>query len=240
VTASVTILAALLGATVQSTIGFGFALVAAPLLVAVLGPRPAVSAVVVLALVVSALVLAGERRRPRIELRETIALVAWAVPGLLAGVLLLRAVPERALEMLVACVVLAAVALRLRSPPQARPWSHPRAAVSAVSSGVLSTSTGIGGPPLVFHLLGRGLSPVPMRDTLAVVWLFGGVLSAVILLVTETLVLPDEMPMLLAATLIGYAAGRRIFAAFYGERYERAVLGVLTATALIALVAAVA
>jgi hypothetical protein len=37
-----------------------------------------------------------------------------------------------------------------------------------------------------------------------------------------------------------YAAGRRIFAAFYGERYERAVLRVLTATALIALVAAVA
>jgi uncharacterized membrane protein YfcA len=238
VTALLATIATLLGATLQSATGFGFALVAAPLLAAALGPRPTVSSIVVLALVITALTLVGERRRPRIDARETSALVAWTVPGLLAGALVLRAVPERALEVLVALAVLAAVGLRLRSASRPRPWSHPRTAVTALASGVLSTSTGIGGPPVVFHLLGRGLSRVVMRDTLAVVWLVGGMLSASVLLVTGTFALPPEMPLLLAATLVGYAAGRRIFAALYGERYERVVLGALTATASVALVAA--
>ncbi len=153
------IVAVLLGATLQAATGFGFALVAAPLMAAVLGPRSAISAIVVLAVVITVLMLAAERRRPQIEAREAIALVAWATPGLVAGAIVLRLVPERALEVLVALAVLSAVALRLRWRPRARGWSHRRAAMSALTSGVLSTSTGIGGPPLVFHLLGRACLP---------------------------------------------------------------------------------
>lgn len=233
------VLAALLGATLQSATGFGFALVAAPLLVAVFGPRPAVSVIVVLALVVSVLMLAGERRRPRVDARETAALVAWSVPGLLAGALLLGAAPERALKVLVTVVVLVAVGQRLLGTPRSRPWSHPRAAAAGAVSGVLSTSTGIGGPPLVFHLLGRGLSPALMRDTLAVVWLAGGVLSAGALLVAGAFTLPEATPFMVAGTVAGQALGRRLFPVLHGDRYERFVLGALAATALIALVAAV-
>ncbi len=232
------IVAVLLGATLQAATGFGFALVAAPLMAAVLGPRPAISAIVVLAVVITVLMLAAERRRPQIEAREAIALVAWATPGLVAGAIALRLVPERALEALVALAVLSAVALRLRSRPRARAWSHRRAAVSALTSGVLSTSTGIGGPPLVFHLLGRGLPAAAMRDTLAIVFVAGGALSATALALTGSFALPEEMPLLVAATLVGYTAGRRVFAALYGERYDRAVLGALAVTAMIALVAA--
>jgi uncharacterized membrane protein YfcA len=238
VTALLASVAVLLGATLQSATGFGFALIAAPLLAAVLGPRSAVSSIVVLALLITTLTLLAERRRPQVDGAEAIALVGWTVPGLVAGALVLRAVSERALEVLVALAVLAAVGLRLRAPPRSRPWSHARTAVTALTSGVLSTSTGIGGPPLVFHLLGRGLPRVRMRDTLAVVWVAGGLLSASVLVVTGAFALPGQMPLLLAATVVGYAAGRRLFAALYGERYERVVLGALAATAVIALVAA--
>lgn len=231
-------LAVLLGAALQSATGFGFALIAAPLLVAVFGPRPAVSAIVLLALIVSALILASERRRPRVDARETAVLVAWSVPGLLAGALVLDAAPERALKVLVAAVVLLAVGLRLLETPRRRPWSHPRAAATGLASGVLSTSTGIGGPPLVFHLLGRGLSGALMRDTLSLIWLAGGVLSAGALLVTGALAVPAEMPFLIAATLVGQLVGRRLFAVLHGDRYERAVLVALAVTALSAVVAA--
>lgn len=87
--------AVLLGATLQAATGFGFALVAAPLMAAVLGPRSAISAIVVLAVVITVLMLVAERRRPQIEAKEAIALVAWATPGLLAGAIVLRLVPER-------------------------------------------------------------------------------------------------------------------------------------------------
>jgi hypothetical protein len=77
-----------------------------------------------------------------------------------------------------------------------------------------------------------------MRDTLTVVWVLGGILSAGALIITGTFTLPSMMPGLLVATLIGYLAGRRIFAMLYGDRYERVVLGALAVTAAVALVSA--
>ena len=228
-------LAVLLGAMLQSATGFGFALAAAPLLVAVLGPRTTVSTMVLLALVVTLLTLAGERRRPHIDRREAVGLVAWSLPGLLVGVLVLRLVPERGLAVLVLASVIAAVLLRLRAPVRIRQWSSTRAAATGVTSGVLSTSTGVGGPPIVFHLLARHLPAERMRDTLTVVWLAGGLLTGSVLLATGTFRLPEEMPLLIAATVAGQLAGRRVFALLEGERYERAVLAVLLVTALVAL-----
>ncbi|MDP9401454.1 MAG: sulfite exporter TauE/SafE family protein [Actinomycetota bacterium] len=233
--------AALLGAALQSATGFGFSVVAAPLLVAVFGPGTAVSTMVVLAFVVTSLTVAGEGRRPRVPVAEVAALIAWTVPGLLAGALALRVVPERALALLVAVVVLVAVALRLgaRAPAPARAGrpSAGRTAVVGLASGTLGASTGLSGPPVVFHLLGRGLDPARMRDTLAVVFMAGYVLTAAALVATGAFALPAELPLLLACTVAGQVAGRPVFAALHGERYERAVLAVLALTGVLALVA---
>jgi uncharacterized membrane protein YfcA len=229
----------LVGAAMQSATGFGLALASSPALVAVLGPRAAVSAMAVLALLVTVLILAGERRRPRADAREVVALVSWTVPGLLVGTVVLRVVPEHALKILVLAAVLLAVALRLRGPARERRWSHRRSAATGVTSGVLATSTGIGGPPLVFHLLARRMPAELMRDTLTMVFLVGGVLSAGALIATGTFSLPAEMPLLVAATLAGQVVGRRIFPLLDGDRYERTVLAVLVVTAVIALGASV-
>ena len=70
------------GAVLQSATGFGFAIVAAPALVALIGPEATVGALSVLALVINGLTLAGERRRPRPAPGDAAALVAWALPGL--------------------------------------------------------------------------------------------------------------------------------------------------------------
>ncbi len=231
--------AALLGAALQSATGFGFSVVAAPLLVAVFGPGTAVSTMVVLAFVVTSLTVAGEGRRPRVPVAEVAALIAWTVPGLLAGALALRVVPERALALLVAVVVLVAVALRLgaRAPARAGRPSAGRTAVVGLASGTLGASTGLSGPPVAFHLLGRGLDPARMRDTLAVVFMAGYVLTAAALVATGAFALPAELPLLLACTVAGQVAGRPVFAALHGERYERAVLAVLALTGVLALVA---
>ena len=229
-------LAVLLGAMLQSATGFGFALAAAPLLVAVLGPRTAVSTMVLLALVVTLLTLAAERRRPHIDRREAVALVAWSLPGLLVGVLVLRLVPERGLAVLVLASVIAAVLLRLRAPVRIRQWSSARAAATGVTSGVLSTSTGVGGPrssstssPAAFpaermrgHAHGRvaGGRPAhrqrPARDRHLPP--AGGDAAA-------------DRRHRRGPT----SPADRVFALLEGERYERAVLAVLFVTALVAL-----
>ncbi|MEA2190857.1 MAG: Sulfite exporter TauE/SafE, partial [Solirubrobacteraceae bacterium] len=103
-----------LGAALQSATGFGFALVSAPILFALLGPREAVTAGIIVAILLNTLTLASERRRPQVLVRDAAALVAWSLPGIVLGVLALRHVPEQPLSVLVAAAVLAGLALRVR------------------------------------------------------------------------------------------------------------------------------
>ncbi|MGI9097922.1 MAG: sulfite exporter TauE/SafE family protein [Solirubrobacteraceae bacterium] len=233
--------AVFLGAALQSATGFGFALVAAPLLFVILGPQEAVTAGVLLGLELNLLTLAGEGRRPRVERGDALALVGWSLPGLVLGALALRELPDHLLSLLVALAVLAGLALRLRArrpgagaaptaPP--RPW---QTAVAGASSGALATSTSLSGPPLVFYLLARGISPVQVRDTLAAVFVALSLIGTPVLLATGTFAVPAAVGVLLLAGAVGQLLGRRAFARLVGDRYENAVLAVLAATALIAL-----
>ncbi|HEV2775637.1 MAG TPA: TSUP family transporter [Solirubrobacteraceae bacterium] len=236
---AVAALAVLVGAALQSATGFGFSLVAAPLLFAVLGPQEAVSAGVLLGLLLNGLTLATERRRPVVLTRDARLLVGWSVPGLLLGALALRELPERPLSALVGVAVLAGLAVRLRGGAAAlrpRAWHAPAA---GAASGALATANSVSGPPLAFYLLGRGATPAAMRDTLAAVFIAQSLLALPVLLLSGTFTLPSGVWVLLAAALVGQVAGRRVFAWLQGERHERAVLAVLVLSALGALAASV-
>lgn len=254
--------AVLVGAGLQSATGFGFALVAAPILFAVLDPQPAVSVAAVLGMELSLLTLLTERRVPHVLRGEAVRLVAWSLPGLAVGALALRELPDRALEILVALAVLVGLALRLRvrrraaaggraaslgagggagggggaavggDPGPSPPW---RTAAAGACAGALSTSTALSGPPLVLHLLAGGASPAQMRDTLAAVFGALAVLTVAALLLAGVFVLPAALAALLGAGLAGHLLGRRGFARLHGDRYEDAVLVILAVTAVVAL-----
>ncbi|MEJ7797731.1 MAG: sulfite exporter TauE/SafE family protein [Solirubrobacteraceae bacterium] len=261
--------AVFLGAGLQSAIGFGFALVSAPILFVLLGPQEAVSAGALLGIELSLLTLATERRAPHVLRGETLALIAWSLPGLALGAVALRELPDRVLSVLVAGGVLAALGLRLRARRQAQiaplqgadvgpagpapatdavpgdrarepgreaPWLT---AAAGLSSGALSTATSLSGPPLVLHLLARGVSPQQMRDTLAAVFVALAVLSVAALLIAGSFVLPSGLVVLLVAGLAGQLLGRRGFALLRGARHEDAVLAVLAVTAIVALASSV-
>ena len=234
-------LALFLGAALQSATGFGFALISAPILFALLGPQEAVTAGALVALVLNGLTLAGERRRPQVLRRDAAGLLGWSVPGIALGAVALAELSERVLSALVAIAVLAGVALRVLTrrggtPGRLRRWHLPAA---GVTGGALSTATSLSGPPLVFYLLERGAAPGQMRDTLAAIFFAQAVLGVPALLLTGTFAVPDGLPALLLAGLAGQLLGRRAFGWLGGERYELAVLLVLVATAVVALVAGV-
>ena len=236
--------AVFLGAGLQSATGFGFALVSAPILFALLGPQEAVSAGALLGIELSALTLATERRIPDILRGEAVALVAWSLPGLALGALALRELPDDVLSALVAAGVIAALVLRLRVRTRKRtggvaPFRPLRTAAAGVSSGALSTSTSLSGPPLVLLLLARGVSPSQLRDTLAAVFVTLSALTVAALAIAATFAVPAGVGALLAAGIAGQVLGRRGFALLGGDRHENAVLAVLAVTAVVALASSV-
>jgi uncharacterized membrane protein YfcA len=215
------------GAMLQAATGFGFSLLAAPLLFAAIEPEPAVVLLLVLGLEVNVLTLATERRRPQ-PLAGTVALMlACAIPGALAGVAVLRALPAAALQIAVTLgVVGTLVARRVRT-------AHVPGWLAGVAAGALTTSTSTNGPPILLHLLGRGVTPAQVRDTLTTCFIGLAGVGAVALLVTGDPHLPDATLTLalVPGVLAGHLVGRRGFARLAAsEHYEP----VLTAVLLIA------
>ena len=113
-----------LGAFVQTATGFGGALVLAPVLFATMRPAQAVLLSALLGLVQSSVLVVRNRREVlRDELRS---LVAFALPGLAAGVMVLRIAPVSVLRVVVGASVIVATIVRGCSLPGGRCPISPR------------------------------------------------------------------------------------------------------------------
>lgn len=169
-------LAIALGAFVQGAVGFGLALVAAPLL-AIIDPRLVPVPMLLLATAHAALMLRREYRH------ADWAGVGWALlgrlPGIALGVLAVALLPPRWFGLAVAATVLTCVALsvvRWRPRP-----TVPALLVAGVVSGAGGTASAIGGPPVA--LLYQDAHGARVRATLAAYFVVGSLLSLAGLLV---------------------------------------------------------
>jgi uncharacterized membrane protein YfcA len=226
------------GAALQSATGFGFSVIAAPLVFAAVEPEEAVGLLIVLGTLVNVLTLLTEGRRPRPVARESVVILAWALPGAIAGVAVLRALDAVALQVAVSVGVVATlIARRIAAGRHLPGWM---AVPSGVVAGGLSTSTTTAGPPVIVYLLGRAIEPSRVRDTMTVVFLGLSVVSVIALWVTGTHgAVPDAtlVAILVPVVAAGHLAGRPLFARLERSgKYEP----VLTAALLVAVVAGLA
>lgn len=163
-------LAVLVGAAVQSAVGLGLGLVAAPV-ISYLDPTLMPGAMLITGVLLPVLTLLQEWRH--VDWRG----IAWGlparVPGTLAGVGVVMVLEPRALAALVGVMVLAAVVLTV--------WSF-RVRITPVSlvfagglSGFAGTATSVGGPPIA--LLYQYEPPERVRATLAAFFFAGASIS---------------------------------------------------------------
>jgi uncharacterized membrane protein YfcA len=232
-------LAVLAGAVLQSAVGFGFSLVCAPLVFAAAGPEQAVGLLTALGAEVNLVSLLGERRRPRPLARTVVVVLACAVPGMVAGVAVLRGVSADALQVALTVAVFASLAVQLRgtsADPHAVPaWAAP---VAGAASGVLTTTTSAAGPPLILLLRGRGHAPGRVRDTLTTSFLGLALLGAAVLAATGTRgAAPDgaALAALVPLAAVGQVAGRPLFRRLATGSYDLVLTATLVASALLGL-----
>jgi hypothetical protein len=217
----------LVAAAVQAATGFGFALVSVPLLALAVDPRTAVVASAVAGLAMTIAVAARERRHA--QWRTAGVLLAAAVLGMPVGLLVLRLTPEWLLTALIGAAVVACALLVWRGLRV--PSSRPALAGVGVLTGVLSTSTGTSGPPLVAAFQAMGYDPRTFRATLAAVFTGTGVFSlAGFALAGQVSQEAVQVGLVgVPAVLLGWWGGNAVFHRIEPQRFRRLVLVALVA-----------
>jgi uncharacterized membrane protein YfcA len=234
--------AALTGAFVQSTTGFGFALVLSPALFAVMDPVEAVMALLVLGLALSLLVLFERGRPEHVDWRSLVPMLLAALPGLGLGAVALTQLSKGTLQVAVGVAVMAAAAWQLRRRRRgAEPHPVP-AAVAGFTSGALTTSINVSGPPIVLWLEARGASPEEFRASLAATFLVLDLAGGALLLVAQGSgsIDVERLGPLLALVIAGYALGAAAFRRLDRERFYTLVLALVTCTGAASIVAGLA
>lgn len=227
-------------AVLRGFTGFGFALVAVPLLSLVLAPVAAVPIVLLLEIVASLQLLPSVWRHA--QWRVVLMLTGGAALGTPIGLYGLAMLPAELMRLAIAVVVLAtallmAAGLRFRRRPGRR------AAVGAgIVSGILNGGAAMSGPPVVLFFLASPTAITVGRASLLLYFLLADVigagLAAVSGLVSGQVVLLTAM---LAPTLfIGQAIGAKLFREDRQAAYRRVSILVLLAASLLTALRAVA
>lgn len=166
--------AVLLASALQSSIGFGIGMFAAPI-VALIEPALIPGTLIMIATLVTLIVVVREREA--IDLRGTGWALLGRVPGTIAGAILLASLPERGVAIMLAAVVLGGVILTsVGWIPAAR---RRNVVLAGAASGVLGTATAIGGPPMA--LVWQRSTGAQLRGTMSGFFLIGSLLSLVML-----------------------------------------------------------
>jgi uncharacterized protein len=198
------------GSLVRSSLGFGEALIAMPLLAFVIPTRMAAPLVAVVSSFNAILILYREWRQ--VNVRETRPLVIFALMGIPIGLWLLNTGSEGHIKLLLALVVIGFATWSLLSRRTIRIIPKAWAPVFGLLAGILGGAYNTAGPPLVVFGTLRQWPAERFRANLQSYFLLGGttVLAMHISqgsMTTEVLTLTS---LCLPLTIIASVVGRRL------------------------------
>lgn len=224
-----------LATLIRSSLGFGEALVAVPLLALLLPVKVAAPIAVLVSVTVALIVILQDWRK--IHARSAARLVLPTLPGIPLGLLLLRAAAEPIVKGLLAAVIIAFSAYSLLRRQQGELKNDNFAWLFGFGAGVLGGAYGMNGPPLVIYGSLRKWSPQHFRATLqgyflpaSLAGLWGYRLAGLWTPVVNRFYLLS-LPLVILATLLGRAINRRMAA----HRFALYVHGGLMAIGIVLL-----
>lgn len=217
----------------QAISGFGFAMLAVPLMAPLVGPQGAVVTTTML----SGLLTAGTSvtLRAQVHWRAVIIVSAAAICGIPLGLVALQLLDENWLALIIGLLVIA-VTLLLASRVQ---WNlHGGSAMTAagVMSGALLSSTGLNGPPLVAVFQSLRMRPQVFRASLQAAFLVQDGLACLGFVIVGRIsgstlaMVASSLPWL----LVGWWLGDRAFGRVSERAFRRIVLGILLLSGVLA------
>lgn len=228
--AAICIVMVLIGSLLQASIGIGVGLVSAPVL-GIIDPDFLPTGIIIGVIPLG--IGVAMREREHIDSTGMSYAVAGRIPGSLIGGWIAANSSHRVIALIVGCAVLIAVfgsLTGIRFSPTNR-----NLLIAGTASGFAGTATGIGGPPMAITY--QHSDPGVMRATLASFFVFGAVVSIIVLSINGVL---GERQLQLAFLLVpGVLAGLWISRYTVGhlpaERLRPIVLVVCSISAIVLL-----
>ena len=192
-----------LGSFIQTTIGFGMAIIAAPLLIHIsidYVPVP----IILVAFFIS--LLNTFRNRSSVDIGGLKMAIIGRIPGSIIGAILLLYVSVSTLSLWLGILVLLSLLVSLL-PYRLEP-TPTRMTIAGFLSGFMGTSSGIGGPPVALLLQNQESSK--LRGNLSAFFLFSSIISLLIQIAVGYLNIQHlilTLP-LLPAAIAGYITGQ--------------------------------
>lgn len=220
-----------IAAVLQSISGFGFSLLAMPLLSIFVDIQDAVVIATSCGIFTNAVHL--RKDFPLVERSIARRVSLSALTGMPLGVVVLSVFSATQMRAIIGAVIVVLVFLMMRNFPLKTENTKVDIVLGALS-GLLATSVSTNGPPLVFLLQSKQLDPWRLRATLAYVFTISGCASFIILMIAgKGSIEAFQYAMLsLPAMYLGTVVGRKARHRVTQEGFQRLMYVLLLATAV--------
>lgn len=213
---------------VRTATGFGFALLAVPIMGLALEPASAVGISLIFQ-VISGLPIAlkGLTRR---EAWYALRLVGFALLGLLPGLMVLLVLPPVVARLMLALSLFIALVLIARKVTFKTELSLRQWALVGLCAGFMQGVSGASGPPILAALhADNSITIESKRRVMAVFFIFAGLLALppIFLDMPEAVLDWKRFAMLLGAMLLGILVGQRVFSRMSAAAFRRATMVLL-------------
>jgi uncharacterized membrane protein YfcA len=225
-----------IAAFIRAISGFGFALVATPLMTLVIDPKNAVIISFLLGMAAGLMVLSQVRRH--VDTRKVFYLGLGAVPGIVLGTYVLISLSSNTIKLWIAIVVLVSTIPMLLG--RSIHFTHDKIGClcTGMVGGVLSASTSMGGPPVVLYLLNQGLPKEKFVATITTYFMVTGVVSLISLSIAGVMTGEALMyaVLMLPVTYLGSYLGVRVLPLINARLFKIMTTGIVIVTALIVII----
>jgi len=222
----------LLAGFVRAISGFGFALIATPLLLFVFDPKSVVVINVILGILTGVLLLLHIRRH--IDVKRVLLMCGGGILGVPIGAYLLSNLDPSMIKLIIAILIVPfSIVLLLGHSHQFKRDSL-GCGISGFVGGLLGASTSFSGPPAVLFLLNQGLVKERFVGTLTAYFVFMGTASVVAFssLGMVTIDLLIKVAMLLPTSILGFYIGIKVLPKINATLFRRIAASIISIAAL--------
>ena len=225
-----------IAAAVQGIMGFGRALIAAPL-IALFIPADETVVLMILMGFVSAVAMVWKTHRYA-HLKRIIPLVIAGIAGSIAGVQLLKVIPLKELKIVMGIFVIISAVILATGVRVKFKKEIPAYTIAGLISGFTNGAISFGGPPIVLFLQNQDESKNSFRANLSLFFLVIGLTASINMIANGLLDAHTAINALLLvpATLGGTFLGNFLSHKFDEELFKKLVLGILFVSGTLAVI----